>query len=163
MSVSSLEPATPSSRRAGRRVRSQSRASATSVETGITTGGAAGSVADDELPEFDDEQDLGGDDDDNAVLQEDEDEGEELFGDNMEAYELIVSLLCFWFYISTRNLFENRDYRAIPALDRYDGEELDESDYDAISESGRREAERAMRKRDQEMGVGDMRRGLFYG
>lgn len=95
MSVSSLEPATPSSRRAGRRVRSQSRASATSVETGITTGGAAGSVADDELPEFDDEQDLGGDDDDNAVLQEDEDEGEELFGDNMEAYELIVSLLCF--------------------------------------------------------------------
>jgi len=57
----------------------------------------------------------------------------------------------------------NRDYRAIPALDRYDGGELDESDYDAISESGRREAERAMRKRDQEMGVGDMRRGLFYG
>ncbi|EFX76824.1 putative MCM2, Minichromosome maintenance complex component 2 [Daphnia pulex] len=140
MSESSLEPATPSSRRAGRRVRPQSRASATSVETGITNAGAAGSVADDELPEFDDEQDLGGDDDDNAVLEEDEDEGEELFGDNMEA-----------------------DYRAIPALDRYDGGELDESDYDAISESGRREAERAMRKRDQDMGVGDMRRGLFYG
>ena len=60
-------------------------------------------------------------------------------------------------------MFLNRDYRAIPALDRYDGGELDESDYDAISESGRREAERAMRKRDQEMGVGDMRRGLFYG
>ena len=85
MSESSLEPATPSSRRVGRRVRPQSRASATSVETGITNAGAAGSVADDELPEFDDEQDLGGDDDDNAVLEEDEDEGEELFGDNMEA------------------------------------------------------------------------------
>ena len=82
MSVSSLEPATPSSRRAGRRVRSQSRASATSVETGITNGGAAGSIADDDLPEFDDEHDLG---DDNPALEEDEEDGEELFGDNMEA------------------------------------------------------------------------------
>lgn len=83
MSVSSLEPATPSSRRAGRRVRSQSRASATSVETGITNGGAAGSIADDDLPEFDDE--LAGNDEDNPVLEEDEEDGEELFGDNMEA------------------------------------------------------------------------------
>ena len=82
MSVSSLEPATPSSRRAGRRVKSQSRASATSVETGITNGGAAGSIADDDLPEFDDEHDLG---DDNPALEEDEEDGEELFGDNMEA------------------------------------------------------------------------------
>lgn len=85
MSVSSLEPATPSSRRTGRRVRSQSRASATSVETGITNGGAAGSVADDDLPEFDDEHELGRDDDDNLPLEEDEEDGEELFGDNMEA------------------------------------------------------------------------------
>ena len=77
-----MEPATPSSRRAGRRVRSQSRASATSVETGITNGGAAGSIADDDLPEFDDEHDLG---DDNPALEEDEEDGEELFGDNMEA------------------------------------------------------------------------------
>lgn len=82
MSVSSLEPATPSSRRAGRRVRSQSRASATSVETGVTNGGAAGSIADDDLPEFDDEHDLGGE---NENLDEDEEDGEELFGDNMEA------------------------------------------------------------------------------
>lgn len=67
----------------------------------------------------------------------------------------------FFFYFCAFLLF--RDYRAIPALDRYDADELDESDYDAISESGRREAERIMRKRDQEMGVGDMRRGLFYG
>ena len=85
MSVSSLEPATPSSRRAGRRVRSHSRASATSVETGITNGGAAGSIADDELPEFDDEHELAGDDDDNPMVEDDEDDGEELFGDNMEA------------------------------------------------------------------------------
>ncbi len=86
MSVSSLDPATPSSRRAGRRVRSHSRASATSVETGITNGGAAGSVADDDLPEFDDEHDLAGDDDgDNPIVEDDEDDGEELFGDNMEA------------------------------------------------------------------------------
>lgn len=56
-----------------------------------------------------------------------------------------------------------RDYQAIPALDKYDADELDESEYDAISISERREAERAMRKRDQEMGGGDMRRGLFYG
>lgn len=80
-----MEPATPSSRRAGRRVRPQSRASATSVETGITNGGAAGSVADDDLPEFDDEHELGRDDDDNLPLEEDEEDGEELFGDNMEA------------------------------------------------------------------------------
>lgn len=55
------------------------------------------------------------------------------------------------------------DYRPIAALDRYDGADLDESDYDAISESGRREAERMMKKRDKDLGVGQMRRGLFYG
>jgi len=139
MSVSSLDPATPSSRRTGRRVRSQSRAS--SVETGITNGGTvAGSIADDELPQFDDENELLGDDDENAGIDDDEEDGEELFGDNMEA-----------------------DYRPIAALDRYDGADLDESDYDAISESGRREAERMMKKRDKDLGVGQMRRGLFYG
>ncbi len=56
-----------------------------------------------------------------------------------------------------------RDYQAIPALDRYDMGDLDESDYDAISEAGRREAERLMRRRDEEMGLGNMRRGLFLG
>ena len=64
MSVSSLEPATPSSRRNGRRARTQSRAS--SVETGITNGGTngAGSIADEDLPQFDDERELlGGDED----------------------------------------------------------------------------------------------------
>jgi len=137
MSISSLDPATPSSRRAGRRVRSQSRAS--SVETGVTNGGTvAGSIADDELPQFDDENELLGDDD-NAGMEEDEEDGEELFGDNMEA-----------------------DYRPIAALDRYDAADLDESDYDAISESGRQEAERMMKKRDKDLGVGQMRRGLFY-
>lgn len=55
------------------------------------------------------------------------------------------------------------DYRPIAALDRYDAADLDESDYDAISESGRQEAERMMKKRDKDLGVGQMRRGLFYG
>lgn len=72
-------------------------------------------------------------------MEEEDEDGEELFGDNMES-----------------------DYRAIPALDRYDGAELDEDDYDAISEAGRREAEKVMKRRDNEMGLGHMRRGLFY-
>ena len=84
MSVSSLEPATPGSRRPGRRGRPQSRASVLSTETGVTNGDtAAGSIADDDLPEFDDENELLGGDDTTVV--EDDEDGEELFGDNMEA------------------------------------------------------------------------------
>lgn len=48
-------------------------------------------------------------------------------------------------------------------MDSYETGELDESDYDAMSMGDRRDAERAMKKRDAEMGVGNMRRGLFYG
>lgn len=58
-----------------------------------------------------------------------------------------------------------RDYRAIPALDRYDQEGLDEDDYSELSENQRQAAEREMRQRDREEGVltGRMRRGLMYG
>lgn len=59
----------------------------------------------------------------------------------------------------------DRDYRAIPALDRYDQEGLDEDDYSELSENQRQAAEREMRQRDREEGVltGRMRRGLMYG
>ena len=58
----------------------------TSVETGITNGGTngAGSIADEDLPQFDDERELLGGDEDQPLEEEDED-GEELFGDNLEA------------------------------------------------------------------------------
>ena len=59
-----------------------------------------------------------------------------------------------------------RDYRAIPALDRFDQEGLDdEEDFSEMSENQRQAAEREMRQRDREEGVltGRMRRGLMYG
>ena len=57
------------------------------------------------------------------------------------------------------------DYRAMPALDRYDPNILDEEDYDMMSEADRAAAEAQMRKRDRDLGVpadGRMRRGLLY-
>ncbi|KAL4142954.1 hypothetical protein QTP88_005342 [Uroleucon formosanum] len=60
-----------------------------------------------------------------------EEDGEELFGDNLE-----------------------RDYRPIPALDRYDGDELDEDDYDYMSPGARAAAERELQRRDREEGTG---------
>ena len=84
MSVSSIDPATPSSRRTGgRRGRSRVESRASSVETGITNG--ASRAGDDDLPDFDDEPDLVGDDEENLALEDDKEDGEELFGDNMEA------------------------------------------------------------------------------
>ena len=84
MSVSSIDPATPSSgRTGGRRGRSRAESRASSVETGITNG--ASRAGDDDLPDFDDEPDLVGDDEENLALEDDEEDGEELFGDNMEA------------------------------------------------------------------------------
>ncbi|CAH1782811.1 unnamed protein product [Owenia fusiformis] len=92
-----------------------------------------------DLPPFEDESegDLLGE---QPVVEEDE--GEELFGDNME-----------------------RDYRAIPELDTYGQEGMDDDpDLSDISQGDRAEAERAMRKRDREdeRGTGRMRRGLLY-
>jgi DNA replication licensing factor MCM2 len=81
-----------------------------------------------DLPPFEDEELLGGGQ--NVVQDEEEEEdGEELFGENME-----------------------NDYRAMPALDRYDGELLDEDDFDMMSESDRAAAEAALRKRDRDEG-----------
>lgn len=66
---------------------------------------------------------------DTTVRQEDEeDDGEELFGDNME-----------------------NDYRPRPELDRYDEALLDEDDYSDISDSERRAAEVEMSRRDRAM------------
>ncbi|UYV76223.1 RSPRY1 [Cordylochernes scorpioides] len=69
------------------------------------------------------------------------DEGEELFGENLEA-----------------------DYRAIPALDAYDPAALDDSEYSMLSERDRQAAEDEMRARDREEGreTGRMRHTLIY-
>lgn len=94
----------------------------------------------DELAPFDDET--------GAVLgenvdEEEEGEGEELFGDNME-----------------------NDYRALPNLDRYEMSELADADEDfsELDPEERALAEREMRKRDKddEATTGRMRRGLLY-
>ena len=62
-------------------------------------------------------------------------------------------------------LNHSRDYRVIPALDTFEEEGLDTSDYSEMSETQRQAAEREMRQRDKEEGVltGRMRRGLVYG
>jgi len=72
---------------------------------------------------------------------EEEGEGENLFGDDME-----------------------RDYRPMPQLDTFDPDLLDEDEYEALSEGERQAAEASMRKRDREEGRGEgrMRRGLLY-
>jgi len=91
-----------------------------------------------DLPPFEDEELLG----EPRNEEEEEDDGEELFGDNME-----------------------NDYRPMPGLDRYDREIMDEDDYDMMSESDRAAAEAALRKRDRDEGRradGRMRRGLLY-
>ncbi|CAG2067156.1 unnamed protein product, partial [Timema podura] len=41
----------------------------------------------------------------------------------------------------------------MPALDRYDRDNLDEDDYDDISQTDRQAAELAMKRRDREEGV----------
>lgn len=89
-----------------------------------------------DLPPFEDEELMG------EPREEEEEVGEELFGDNME-----------------------NDYRPMPGLDRYDRDLLDEDDYDMMSESDRAAAEAALRKRDRDEGRradGRMRRGLLY-
>nr|XP_033781782.1 DNA replication licensing factor MCM2 isoform X2 [Geotrypetes seraphini] len=58
----------------------------------------------------------------------------------------------------------NRDYRAIPELDIYEAEGLDDEDVENLTASQREAAEHAMRQRDRQMGheLGRMRRGLLY-
>lgn len=92
-----------------------------------------------DLPAFENEDDLigmGGDQPD-----DEEGEGENLFGDDMES-----------------------DYWENPELDRFDPTLLDEEEYEALSEGERQAAEASMRKRDRVEGrhEGRMRRGLLY-
>uniref|UniRef100_A0A665U6J0 DNA replication licensing factor MCM2 n=1 Tax=Echeneis naucrates TaxID=173247 RepID=A0A665U6J0_ECHNA len=95
-----------------------------------------------DLPPFEDESEglLG---EGHLPNEEEEDgDGEELIGDGME-----------------------RDYRAIPALDRYEQEglDLDDEDLSELSPGARAAAEEAMRKRDREQGIsGRLRIGLLY-
>ncbi|CAG9832644.1 unnamed protein product [Diabrotica balteata] len=89
-----------------------------------------------DLAPFEDEGALLGDI--NSDIEEED--GEELFGDNME-----------------------NDYRPMPHLDRYDDRILDEDDYDQMSVGERLAAEEELRRRDRELGI--IRRDdreLFY-
>nr|CAD7433484.1 unnamed protein product [Timema monikensis] len=83
-----------------------------------------------ELDMFDDESEILGGNLTSVDQNEEEVDGEELFGDNMEA-----------------------DYRPMPALDRYDRDNLDEDDYEDISQTDRQAAELAMKRRDREEGI----------
>lgn len=74
-----------------------------------------------------------------AGADDDEDSGEELFGDNFE-----------------------RDYRPMPQLDVYEGDQLDDASYSELSLDARIAAESEMKKREKAEGrlTGRMRRGL---
>ncbi|RNA02460.1 DNA replication licensing factor mcm2, partial [Brachionus plicatilis] len=64
-----------------------------------------------------------------TAAEPEEEDGEDLFGDNMED-----------------------DYRPVPELDTYDGADLDQEDYDAMDIEDRVRAEREMKKRDKKEG-----------
>ncbi|XP_031848568.1 DNA replication licensing factor Mcm2 [Nomia melanderi] len=87
---------------------------------------------------FEDESDLLGNDND-INQEEQEEEGEELFGDNMED-----------------------DYRPMPALDRYDPNMVDDEAYSEMSQGERAVAEAAMNKRDRAAGIIRDDRYLLY-
>ncbi|KAL1396314.1 hypothetical protein pipiens_010602 [Culex pipiens pipiens] len=88
---------------------------------------------------FENEEEILGD----MTIREDnydeDEEGEELFGDNME-----------------------NDYRAMPELDQYDIANLDQEDYSDISQTDRAAAEAEMRRRDRAAGIHRDERDLFY-
>uniref|UniRef100_A0A1B6CC10 DNA replication licensing factor MCM2 n=1 Tax=Clastoptera arizonana TaxID=38151 RepID=A0A1B6CC10_9HEMI len=89
---------------------------------------------------FEDESELlGGEPLSFAGDDEEEEDGEELFGDNMEA-----------------------DYRPMPALDRYEQDVLDDQDYSDISMGDRAAAEQEMRRRDREEGTRRGDKDLLY-
>lgn len=57
-----------------------------------------------------------------------------------------------------------REYRAIPELDRYEAEGLDDDeDLGELSPGARARAEAALNERDKRLGVGRMARELLYG
>jgi len=96
-------------------------------------------TAEDDLPEFEDERgNLGGA---TPGGDDEEDDGENLFGDDMM-----------------------NDYRAMPHLDTFDPDMLDDDEYEGLTEGERQEAEAIMRQRDRVEGRGEgrLRRGLLY-
>ena len=123
-----------------------------------------------DLPPFEDESALFGNDD----PEQEEEEGEELFGDQMERFENVFTLLRLISFLSNPKwavlyLLPGfpiyRDYRPNPYLDTYEAQDEDDHDFSDLSMSERLAAEREMRKRDREEGLitGRMRRGLLYG
>uniref|UniRef100_A0A4W4HLT1 DNA replication licensing factor MCM2 n=1 Tax=Electrophorus electricus TaxID=8005 RepID=A0A4W4HLT1_ELEEL len=109
---------------------------ATSPSRGSRRGDLTSSPGRD-LPPFEDESEglLG----ENVPVDEEDGEGEELIGDGMEM-----------------------DYRAIPALDRYEEEGLDDAeDLSELSPGARAAAEEAMRRRDREQGLSRLGRVLY--
>lgn len=72
-------------------------------------------------------------------MEDEDDDGEDLFGDNME-----------------------NDYRPRPELDRYDEALLDEDVYSDISQGDRAAAEAEMRRRDRALGIHRDERDLVY-
>lgn len=118
-----------------------SEASHNGLPSSPVRGGAVTSSPGRDLPAFEDESELIGGIGNEAEEALEEEDGEELFGDNLEA-----------------------DYRAIPALDVYDPNALDDSEYSIMSEAERQAAEEELRRRDREEGraVGRMRRGLLF-
>ncbi|RDD43855.1 DNA replication licensing factor mcm2 [Trichoplax sp. H2] len=108
-----------------------------SSPTHPTSRGLTSSSPPRDLPPFEDD----GDDLDSTVREEEEEDGEDLFDDNLE-----------------------RDYRNIPALDVYERTGVDDLDYEQMSPTARREAEIAMRKRDREEAriTGRLRDGVLY-
>lgn len=89
---------------------------------------------------FEDEGLLGDEPSQEDIVNEEEGDGEELFGDDMEA-----------------------DYRPMPALDRYDRALMDDDEYSELSQGERVAAEAAMRKRDRAAGIFRDDRDLLYG
>jgi DNA replication licensing factor MCM2 len=69
-----------------------------------------------------------------AAVAEEEEDGEDLFGDNMED-----------------------DYRHIPELDKYDAEDVDQNDYSDMDIEDRVAAERELKKRDKMEGRSNIR------
>ena len=77
-----------------------------------------------------------------AQAEEEEEDGEDLFGDNMED-----------------------DYRHIPELDKYDAADVDQGDYSDMDIGDRVAAEREMKKRDRKEGrsvKGKIKDSLLY-
>jgi DNA replication licensing factor MCM2 len=133
--LTDAEPGTPSSRTGGRG-RAGGRNAAAGLDPITSSPGR-------DLPAFEDESELLGGADGRDMDEEEEEDGENLFGDDME-----------------------RDYRPVPHLDRYDRDVLDdEGDFDLLDEGARRDAEAEMRRRDREegrMAGRGLRRGLIY-